>query len=89
MSYLYRESKTGKLVKPQTKLQSLASKENYAIFQLKGMIANLIHLKGVLPMSRYNELMLDLDSSVDCIKRTQAARNPKLLTKGSNLDETK
>lgn len=35
-----------KVSKPCTKLQTLAQQENYAIFQLKGMLGNIVHVRG-------------------------------------------
>lgn len=67
--------KTGKPYRPNTELQQLAQHENYALFQLKGMLSNLVHLRKVLSNASYvGYIEYHINRSIGVIKSRQNSR---------------
>lgn len=60
MNHLHRKNKTEAHRGPQTEAQALASRENFAIFQLRGMLGNIqqINRFGYTPV--VNPAVIDL-----------------------------
>ena len=72
--------KLRKEIKPCTELQTLAQKENYAIFILKGMLGNLTLVNKVTITS---ELRREINQRISVIKERQQIR------KDAKQNETK
>jgi hypothetical protein len=68
----------------QSDLQKLAQKENYAIFQLKGMLGNLVHVRKV-PNTSADLLQEMIRAEIKRIKNAQAIRELKRRKKGSKV----
>jgi len=63
--------KLKELAKPCSELQTLAQKENYALFQLKGMLGQLVHINKVTQTS---SLKLAIQQRINFIKEVQQFR---------------
>lgn len=59
-----------------SKLQDLARKENYALFQLHGMLGNLVHLEKVNSVSALF-IRIEINGAIKAIKNLQEARKVK------------
>lgn len=72
-------AKTKSKNQPNTELQRLAQAENYALFQLQGMLGNLVHVHKVVPTKVLRDA---IQSRIDVIKNVQYTRkfNRKLYT---------
>lgn len=74
------ESKKAKVKregKPQNDAQKLASKENYALFQLRAMRTNTHWLVGLVPTNMQSAICEDIDEAVVFIKAKQFNRQQK------------
>jgi hypothetical protein len=61
---------------PSTELQTLAQKENFALFTLTGMLGNLVHLRKVNSEDA-NRLEFYVKQSIARIKSRQNSRKVK------------
>jgi hypothetical protein len=71
------QGKAAKEGKPLNNLQMLASKENFAIFQLKGMQGNIIHMWSVLSDEAFSKIVVAIDEAIKEIKHTQQERKER------------
>lgn len=83
----YKTSKTGKHINYEmSDLQKLAQKENFALFTLMSMKANLMHVKK-LPDVPVTSLEYQIDAAIASIKAVQYYRKRHRNTnkKASNI----
>lgn len=73
LTYSKQGAKEGK---PLNDLQRLASTENFALFQLRGMIGNLIHIRNcpTVPGDRISFILCYLKGIERAIKDEQSRR---------------